>query len=164
MRALGIDPGLAFIGWGIVKTREDGGMEYGASGTIKTKPKYSQADRLMQIWMALEVAGIKQDEVRIAAIENIVVGKNGKTSIQSAEAAGVCKLWLKHRKFEVAEFQPSAIKKELTGNGNATKVAMAACVNAALSDGKTYGVPDTTNHETDALAAAIMLLRLKETY
>ena len=160
MKILGIDPGLAVTGWGIVAQGRDG-LHYVASGVIKTKAGVAQGARLMQLWGGLEQGGIVRQVgwapavQNIAAIENVFVGAGRQTAIKTAEAVGVIKLWLAHRDFDLTEYAPASIKKEVAGHGRADKFAMRAAVRRELG----YRVAGLGEHETDALAAAILLLK-----
>ena len=160
MKALGIDPGLADTGWAIIR-HDKRGFACEGSGTITTITQFSQSARLMQIWRSLEIdVAPRADKIHLAAIENVIVGANMQTTIKSAEAVGVIKLWLEFRKLAANEFQPATLKKHVAGSGKATKADMRAAVEDALSS----RVLLKTSHEVDAAAAAIMLLRAESTY
>ena len=156
MRALGIDPGLATTGWAIVE-RRGADLHLLESGVIKTKAGTPQGERLMGIWRGLETSEIRREMPRCsaAAIENVYVGAHGQSSIKTAEAVGVIKLWLAHGTFEITEYAPASIKLAVAGHGRADKVAMRANVEYILA-GK---LMPKGEHEVDAAAAAIRLLR-----
>ena len=162
MRALGIDPGLAVTGWGIVERRDDR-LHYIASGTIKTLSGGGQSSRLLRLWLELERSRIRKHKCEIAAIENSFVGAGRQAAVKTAEAVGVIKLWLEYRCAKVTEFAPTSIKKAVAGNGHASKDEMKSAVASALAEllerRSRSGYVSASEHENDALAAAIMLLR-----
>ena len=157
-RALGIDPGLATTGWGIVEADGDK-RRFVDCGIIKTEKGASQSVRLLHLWQKLRMSEIDHYEIDEAGIENVYVGAGRHSSVKTAEAVGVIKVWLAYNGFTVSEFQPASIKKQIAGSGRAGKPQMKAAVRAELIQGGNGEYLDIDEHEADALAVALMVLR-----
>lgn len=119
MRILGIDPGLAIVGFGIIDVK---GNTYKAIdyGIIKTDADLTLPDRLEKIYLLLHelIDKYNPDEV---AIEELFFNKNIKTAITVGHARGVEILACKTKGLEVYEYTPLQIKQGITGYGHADK-------------------------------------------
>lgn len=148
MRILGIDPGYAIVGYGIIDTHRNNAIV--DFGVIETPKEDSLPVRLMRIEEAMRVLceTYKPDEV---AIEELFYFHNQTTVIPVAEARGV--LVLTARKFceRIFEYTPMQIKQALTGNGRADKKQMQFMVKAVLGLEKVPKPDDAA----DALAVAL---------
>lgn len=149
MRILGIDPGYAIIGYGIIdffggkyKT-----LNYGAITTSSDTPF---TKRLELIYDELELI-IAKTKPQVAAIERLYFQNNQKTAIDVAQARGVIMLALQKSKLPVFEYTPLQIKTALTGYGRAKKPQMMEIVRRHLGL-KEVPKPDDT---ADALAVAL---------
>ena len=149
MRILGIDPGYAIIGYGIIdffggkyKT-----LNYGAITTSSDTPF---TKRLELIYDKLELI-IAKTKPQVAAIERLYFQNNQKTAIDVAQARGVIMLALQKSKLPVFEYTPLQIKTALTGYGRAKKPQMMEIVRRHLGL-KEVPKPDDT---ADALAVAL---------
>lgn len=149
LRILGVDPGTATVGWGIVE-QKDGRLVSIAHGHISTSPKDTNATRLKEIAhdLAKIIESYHPDE---AAIEKLFYFKNQKTIIEVAQARGVLLLTLAQKIPIIAEYTPLQIKQSLTGYGRAEKHQVQQMVKSVLSL-KEIPKPDDT---ADALAIAI---------
>ena len=149
---IGIDPGLAATGYGIV--RETGGritcVDY---GVIRTDPTDSTGDRLAAVYQALE-ALILAHRPESAGIESLYFTKNVTSAIPVAQARGVVLLAFARHGVPAREFTPQQIKQAVVGNGQADKEQVMQMVRVVL--GMT-SVP-RPDHAADALAAAITRL------
>lgn len=119
IRILGIDPGIAITGWGVVDFdgRSCSAISYGA---VLTKAKQPVEDRLNILFDDLcEV--VDEFHPAIAAIEQLFYFKNAKTIITVGEARGVTLLAVKKGGLELFEYTPLQIKQAVTGYGRATK-------------------------------------------
>jgi len=149
MVILGIDPGLATTGFGIIKIKN---REFAhiAHGVINTKAGGFYYKRLEQISRELGKI-IKKYKPSKAAVEEIFMYKNVKTAIKVGEARGVILLTAAQNQVPVYEFTPLQIKQALTGYGRADKAQMQKMVKIILH---LRQIPKSDD-AADALAAAI---------
>jgi len=148
-RILGIDPGLASTGWGIVDDI-DGKIVYIDHGTIITKADQIRSDRLFFILQCVREV-IEKYRPTEAAVEILFFGKNVTSAIPVAESRGVISAALAERGIPVHEFTPNAIKQGVTGSASADKKQMQEMVKIILGLEK----PPKPDHAADALGAAI---------
>jgi len=148
-RILGIDPGLASTGWGVLDNAGSG-IQYIDHGTIKTKADCPRAQRLFFIMRSIRLIIEKYNPAE-AAIENLFFGKNVSSAIPVAEARGVICACLAEKNIPVRELTPNAIKKGITGIAGADKKQVQEMVRIILGL-EEIPKPD---HASDALAAAI---------
>ncbi len=120
MLVLGIDPGTATTGYGLVREHPDGRLEAVAYGVIETKPRQPMPQRLQQIHAEI-TALIEQHAPDAAAIEALFFGKNVTTAITVAQGRGVILLALAEAGLPIHEYKPSEIKQAIAGYGNADK-------------------------------------------
>ncbi len=148
MRILGIDPGYAIVGYGIIDTHRNNAIV--DFGVIETPKEDSLPVRLMRIEEALRVLceTYKPDEV---AIEELFYFHNQTTVIPVAEARGVLVLTARKYCEKIYEYTPMQIKQALTGNGRADKKQMQFMVKAVLGLEKVPKPDDAA----DALAVAL---------
>jgi crossover junction endodeoxyribonuclease RuvC len=169
MLILGIDPGTATTGWGIIKIRNPKSKVQSpkfypersrrakiqnpvlvAFGCIKTSAKKSLAERLKIIYNELNRI-IKKYKPRLVAVEEIFFAKNTKTAIKVGHARGVCLLAAANNKIPVCELTPLQVKQGLTGYGRADKQQIQKMIKILLNL-KEIPKPDDA---ADALAVAI---------
>lgn len=120
MRILGIDPGLATVGWSIVDFSKDGkptAIDYGA---ITTQKGESVGNRLSEIYDDLNSI-IKEFEPNYCGLETLLFYNNAKSAIVVGEARGVILLCLERSNISVHEFTPLQVKSSISGYGKATK-------------------------------------------
>ena len=151
VRIIGVDPGLAAAGWGVVEL-SDGKPRYVAHGCIETSADEPNPVRLAGIYRSfLKVLGkYKPAE---AAMENLYFGKNISSAMAVAEARGVLLMALGSRGIPVRELAPNTIKKAVTGVTKADKKQVQEMVRVIL------GLPEIPkpDHAADALGAAIFV-------
>jgi crossover junction endodeoxyribonuclease RuvC len=146
---LGIDPGLASMGWGIVR-EEGSALRYVAHGCIRTPSSETSGSRLQLIARALEniieIYGPSE-----AGIESLYFAKNATSAMPVAEAMGVALLTLFDAGLKVVEYSPGIIKQRIVGSARAEKAQVQELVRILL------GLPSAPepDHASDALAAAI---------
>lgn len=149
MIILGIDPGTAITGYGIIK-KTTNGLELIDYNCIRTSKKLSAAERLKEIDEQLtEIIGKNKPEQM--AVEDIFFFKNLKTAVAVSQARGVILARGAKMKIPVIEFTPLQIKQAVTSYGRADKAQVQKMVKALLSL-KECPKPDDA---ADALAAAI---------
>ncbi len=148
MIILGIDPGTTRIGYGVVKKT---GNEYKFidAGLINTKNK-NQSDRLIEINKEI-VSLVNKFNPEKAGVEKLFFSKNKKTALTVSEARGVIIYSLTKKSIPIINISPNKAKISVTGNGNASKDAVAKMVGYILNIKTDKYIDDTT----DALAIAI---------
>lgn len=156
-RILGIDPGFALVGFGVVE-EENGRLTTLDYGVISTPKEEKFATRLSTIYegMLTLIDTYKPDAI---AIEELFFFKNQKTVIPVAEARGVIVLAGIMRKIDMYEYTPLQIKQALTGNGRAEKKQIQFMVTNILGLAKIPKPDDAA----DALAVALTNLQTNET-
>ncbi len=149
VRVLGIDPGLANTGFGIVDY-SNGRYRMVGYGCFTTKPEQTLQKRLLSIYSRLQAL---VDEFRpdVGAMEELFFVKNITSGISVAEAKGVATLLLAQNAIPLSEYKPKQIKKSVTGTANADKNLVERYVQLLLNL-KEKPNPD---HAADALACAI---------
>ena len=149
MTILGVDPGLAKTGYGLIRI-EGGRISHVAHDIISTKPHSSTGDRLEVIFSRMKGV-IEQYKPDFAAVESLYFAKNAVSAIPVAQSRGVSLLALAQAGIHTKEYSPLQIKQAITGNGRAEKKQVQELVRFLLSL-KEIPRPD---HAADALAAAI---------
>jgi crossover junction endodeoxyribonuclease RuvC len=141
---LGIDPGLAATGWGLIDNQ---GQAHGC-GTIATKPG-AAGPRLLHITHELR-AVLAANSVSEVALEELFMGRNATSVIGVAEARGAILAALAAAGLPVFEYKPAQVKAALTGYGMAGKAQMARMLALQV---RIAGKLD--EHAADALAVAL---------
>jgi len=149
MRTLGIDPGTAIMGWGIVD--ETGGtLSLVAYGALTTPSGMRPPDRLVLLYDGLQ-ALLREHRPDAAAIEELFFGKNVNTAISVGQARGVALLALAQANVPIQEYKPLAIKQAVAGYGGADKKQMQEMVRLTL---RLPAIP-RPDDAADAVAIAI---------
>ncbi len=149
MIILGIDPGTATTGFGIVK-KNRGNFELLDFGIIATSPKDTASKRLEKIFqeVSLILEKIKPD---LVVVEKLYFFKNLKTAMPVAEARGVILLAIQQNKIKIIELTPLEVKMGMCGYGRAEKLQVQKMVKETL---KLEKIPKPDD-AADALALAI---------
>ena len=149
MIILGIDPGFAIVGWGV--------LEYSASkfkvlgyGSIQTPSTMPTEDRLCAIYRELSEI-IKKFNPECMAIEELFWNTNQKTGIKVSEARGVIMLCGRQNGLIISEYTPLQVKQAVVGYGRADKKQVISMVTMLLGLSK----PPKPDDTADALAIAI---------
>ncbi len=146
---MGIDPGLASVGYGLVEARS-GRLAHLAHGCISTPKEADTGARLLTIFNAVSEL-IEEWGPAAAGMESLYFWKNVSSAIPVSEAKGVIRLAFARAAVPLAEFSPTAIKQAVSGSSRSDKAEVQAMVKLLL--GLEEGPrPD---HAADALAAAI---------
>ena len=149
MRILGIDPGIALVGYGIIEA-EGSKMKMLEYGVIKTSKNSSTPTRLKYIQDEL-IGIIEEYGPEEVAIEELFINKNIKTAIKVGQARGCEILTCVNKGLEVYEYTPLQIKNALTGHGRAEKHQVQEMVKLMLN---LDDIP-RPDDAADALALAI---------
>ena len=149
MRILGIDPGFAIVGWGIIDS-ERGNIRPVAYGAITTPAHTSLESRLLTIQRDLEslIEKYKPDEM---AIEELFFNTNITTGIAVAEARGVILCTAHRLGIKISEYTPLQVKQAVVGYGRAEKKQVITMVTMLLK----LENPPKPDDTADALAIAI---------
>ncbi len=153
---LGIDPGIATIGYAIVRDLPDGGCEAIHYGVILTPKGDSAAERLLQLYDQLNKI-IHDYQPDSAAIEKLFFARNTTTAIGVGQARGVILLTMAQAGLEIGEYTPNEVKQAVTGYGSADKRQVQEMVRVLLSL-ESIPKPDDA---ADALAIAITHLNTR---
>ncbi|MCX6702351.1 MAG: crossover junction endodeoxyribonuclease RuvC [Candidatus Wolfebacteria bacterium] len=148
MTILGIDPGSARIGYGVIK-KEKSGLKFVRSGLLKIASK-DKNERLVELESSL-LKLIKKEKPDLVAMEKLYFAKNVKTAVEVSESRGILTLAVIKNKIALLEFTPLEIKRAITGYGLSDKKSMMKAVSRILKIGKIEGGDDAA----DALAAAM---------
>lgn len=146
---LGIDPGLAATGWGLIDARGNS-IRYVGHGVVRTDSSASPGKRLFKIHRELQEICLEAKPAA-AAIESLYFAKNITSAIPVAQARGVVMLLLEEQGIPAEEYPPQAIKQALVGHGRAEKEQVQELVRLLLG---LQEIPKP-DHAADALAAAI---------
>jgi crossover junction endodeoxyribonuclease RuvC len=149
MRTLGIDPGTAIMGWGIVE--ETGSVLRPAGyGVLRTPTGMSQHERLVALYDGL-CALLREHRPEAAAVEELFFSRNVTTALQVGQARGVALLALAQAGVPIYEYKPMAVKQAVAGYGGADKKQMQEMVRMTLG---LQHIP-RPDDAADALAIAI---------
>ncbi|GAI99997.1 unnamed protein product, partial [marine sediment metagenome] len=118
---LGIDPGIADTGYGLISKTKDDQLTCLDYGSIKTKAKTEMADRLEIINKELTRI-IKKYKPNLIAVEQLFFCKNVKTALIVGQARGVIILTAKQNKVPMVEFTPLQVKQAVAAYGQASKL------------------------------------------
>lgn len=149
MKILGIDPGMAIVGYGLVEANKEK-IELVASGSIQTDKNLSDSKRLLEIFDDLSII-VDKYKPDCASVENLFFFKNQKTVIPVAEARGVILTVLEKFNIPAYSYTPMEVKQVLTGYGRAEKKEVEQMVKIALDTNALPKLDDTV----DAIAIAI---------
>lgn len=147
---LGIDPGLASTGVGVIEADGDGGWRYRHSAHVLTSRHTSMPRRLEAIHrLVSEVIGDHQPSV--AAVESVFFARNVKSAVLMAHGRGAAILAISLSGIPVVEYSPLEIKQSVIGKGRGSKEQVKQMVSILLN----LADPPSSDHETDALACAL---------
>lgn len=147
---MGIDPGIADTGYGIIEVDKSGNLKCLDYGSIKTKANTQLPDRLEILNVELEKI-IKKYKPKLISVEELFFCNNAKTALIVGQARGVVLLTAKQNKVPIVEFTPLQIKQAVSSYGKASKNQVQRMVKMILNL-KELPKPDDA---ADGLAAAI---------
>jgi crossover junction endodeoxyribonuclease RuvC len=149
VRVIGIDPGTAITGWGVVEGEGDD-LAMIACGAITTAAGTPLPERLQTIYYELTKL-IEQWQPEVSAIEELFFSKNARTALAVGHGRGAAMLALANAGLPIVEYKPLEVKQAVTGYGGADKHQMQQMVKLLLS---LDDVP-RPDDAADALAVAI---------
>jgi crossover junction endodeoxyribonuclease RuvC len=150
MITLGIDPGNAITGYGIIREETDGALIILDYGVIRTSAELSQPDRLVLLYRQMkEIILLHQPD--LGAVEKLFFEKNVRTALTVGQARGVALLAMAEMGLKIGEYTPMEVKQAVVGYGGADKNQVQQMVKTILGlDALPH--PDDA---ADALAVAI---------
>lgn len=148
--ALGIDPGTATTGYGLVRLRRDGGLVEVSYGVISTPKDSAPPARLEMLFDELTKL-LKKNKPDTAAVEKLFFSRNVSTAIAVGQARGVILLALQKAGIAAFEYTPNEVKQAVAGYGSADKRQVQEMVRTLL---QLDSIPKPDD-AADALAIAI---------
>jgi crossover junction endodeoxyribonuclease RuvC len=149
MIVIGIDPGLASTGYGVV-ARSGGRLVALDGGVIETHARLPAERRLAEIHARVD-ALLGEHQPQAMALEDLYFGQNVKTAFAVGQARGAAMLAAGRRRVPCASYTPQQVKSAVCGSGGARKEQVARMVAALLG----LAEPARPDHAADALAVAI---------
>ncbi|MFQ5942960.1 MAG: crossover junction endodeoxyribonuclease RuvC [Anaerolineales bacterium] len=159
MLVIGIDPGTARTGYGVVEQEKDGSLTAVEYGVIETSAELPQSKRLAEISSQLSQL-INLHRPESAAVEKLFVREHVNTALSVGQASGVAMLTLAQAELEVREYAPVAVKQAICGYGGADKPQVQEMVKTLLGLDERPRPDDAA----DALAVAICHIHTESTH
>jgi crossover junction endodeoxyribonuclease RuvC len=156
---LGIDPGTATMGYGLVRDLPDGSLQAVEYGVFTTPKTDSDQKRLLHLYDSLtKIIDLHRPDS--AAVEKLFFQRNVSTAITVGQARGVVMLALAQADIEIGEYTPNEVKQAVAGYGSADKKQMQEMVRVLLALSQIPRPDDAA----DALAIAITHLHTRRYY
>ncbi|UCG89282.1 MAG: crossover junction endodeoxyribonuclease RuvC [Gemmatimonadota bacterium] len=153
MRVVGIDPGLATTGYGIVEPAQDSPGRLVECGVIRTDSSDDIACRLKTVYDGVSEL-IARHHPTAMAVETVFYRKNVKTTVSLGQVRGVILLCAARAGIDVSEFTPATVKKHVVGAGGALKGQIGYMVQQLLR----LKHPPRPSDAADACAIALTYL------
>lgn len=150
MLVIGIDPGIAITGYGLIRDNEQGTIQHCASGIIRTSAGDSSEKRLLSLYNDIKQL-LLLHRPESAGVEKLFFQHNVKTAMAVGEARGIILLALAELDIPLMEYTPNEVKQSITGYGAAEKKQIQMMIKALLN------LPEIPKPDdaADALAIAI---------
>lgn len=151
---LGIDPGTAITGYGVVAETDRGDFELMACGVIRTSAQQKMSDRLLELFQDMQslIVEFRPDEM---AVEKLFFGRNVTTAISVGQARGAILVAGALGNVPISEYTPAEVKQAISGYGNADKRQIQEMVRNLL------GLPDVPKPDDAADGVAIAICHLQ---
>jgi len=152
---LGIDPGTAVTGYGVVRCATPGGgsLALVECGVIRTRARDDLPARLSEIFDGIRELIARHNPVMVA-VEDVFYQKNVRTTLTLGHARGVILLAAQQASLQIHEYAPADIKKAIVGNGSATKEQVQFMLTQLL---RLKSAPEPSD-ASDGVAAAVTCL------
>ncbi len=147
---LGIDPGTAITGYGVVARESGGAVSLVECGVVRTSSGEVLAVRIREIYEAVTTL-ITRHTPSVVVVEDVFLGKNVQSALKLGHARGAILLAAALGDIPIAEYSPREIKKAVVGNGNATKDQVGFMVQQQLR----LKSPPSPADAADGVAAAL---------
>jgi crossover junction endodeoxyribonuclease RuvC len=152
-RVLGIDPGTAVTGYGVVEAPSDRDARLVECGVIRTIPRAPLEQRLATLYEGVTEL-IARHRPAALALEGVFYAKNVRTTVTLGHARGVILLAAAQAGVSVAEFTPATVKKTVVGSGRAAKGQVGFMVQRLLR----LAAPPEPDDAADGIALALTYL------
>jgi len=149
MLVLGVDPGTAITGYGLVR-EDDGELALAACGAVTTSVDQPLSERLATIYRRLSEL-IAEHQPQTVAVEQLFFSRNVRTALAVGQARGVALLAAAHAGLPVVEYTPLQVKQAVVGYGRADKTQVQEMVRLVL---RLDAVPQPDD-AADAVAVAV---------
>lgn len=159
MLILGIDPGTATTGYGLIKVKGRGKFNVVDWGLIETGKMPFKEKRLEEIYKKM-LSLLKTYSPDIFVMEKVFFASNAKTAIDVGRAEGVMLLAASKTKVKVVEYAPSAIKKVIAGDGRAKKKDIQKAIRKILGKNIKSKAHKKTHFDNSADALAVALTHI----
>jgi crossover junction endodeoxyribonuclease RuvC len=150
---LGIDPGTAITGYGIIRELKSGELEWIEHGVITTPSDWEEPQRLQHLYQTLRKI-IREAKPNCCAVERIFFQKNVKTALSVGQGRGAALLAIAEAAIPMGEYTPLEIKQAVVGYGKAEKFQVQQMVKVLLNLDSAPQPDDAA----DALAVGICYL------
>jgi crossover junction endodeoxyribonuclease RuvC len=151
MIVLGVDPGTALLGYGVISEEDDGNAPQALDfGVVATQPSEAMPTRLATLYDQL-AALIERHRPDVLAVEQLFFARNVTTAIAVGQARGVVLLAAAKGGLDVVEYSPAEVKQAVVGYGKAEKGQMQEMVRLILG----LEAPPRPDDAADALAVAL---------
>jgi len=152
---LGIDPGTAVTGYGVVRCATPGGgsLSLVECGVIRTRARDDLPARLKEIFDGIRELIARHNPLMVA-VEDVFYQKNVRTTLTLGHARGVILLAAQQASLQIHEYAPADIKKAIVGNGSATKEQVQFMLTQLL---RLKSAPEPSD-ASDGVAAAVTCL------
>lgn len=147
---LGIDPGTAVTGYGVISRTMDGAVSLLECGVIRTSSAEPLPGRIREIYDEI-VELISRHRPAAVSVEEVFQGKNARSALTLGHARGAILLAAAHEELDIAEYSAREIKKAVVGTGSATKDQVAFMVQKHLR----LKSPPAPADAADGVAAAL---------
>ncbi len=147
---MGVDPGTAVTGYGVLSSEESGSLSLLECGVIRTSSGEPLPSRIREIFEGIQEI-IDQFHPEVVVVEDVFQGKNVRSALTLGHARGAILLAASLAGLRIAEYSPREIKKAVVGNGSATKdqVGFMVTKHLRLAD------PPAPSDASDGVAAAL---------
>jgi crossover junction endodeoxyribonuclease RuvC len=147
---LGIDPGTAVTGYGVVRRAPDGRVSLLECGVIRTRASEPLPHRIRDIFQGVQEI-IQRFHPEAVSVEDVFQGKNVRSALTLGHARGAILLAAALKEIDIAEYSPREIKSAVVGTGNATKDQVGYMVQQQLR----LKEPPSPADAADGVAAAL---------
>ncbi len=147
---MGVDPGTAVTGYGVLSSEESGSLSLLECGVIRTSSGEPLPSRIREIFEGIQEI-IDQFHPEVVVVEDVFQGKNVRSALTLGHARGAILLAASLADLRIAEYSPREIKKAVVGNGSATKDQVGFMVTRHLR----LADPPAPSDASDGVAAAL---------
>jgi crossover junction endodeoxyribonuclease RuvC len=147
---LGIDPGTAITGYGVVARQRGGALSLVECGVVRTTPAQPLGMRVRDIFEGINEV-LDRHRIDVVAVESLFFARNARTALVLGHARGAILLAATLRAIDVAEYSPAEVKSAVCGTGRATKPQVQYMVQQLLR----LRQPPAPNDAADGVAIAL---------